>query len=385
MKRPILLVCLFLGACGSTLLHGQTEYQVLVNNRGANAIYQYDIDGNYLGEFIAANSGGLSGPEDVLFHPDGSVLVTGFNNSVIKRYDGLTGDFIGDFSTGYLLDTPSKMSIGPDSLIYVTQWGSTQRKVVRFDLDGAFVDEFTSVDAPNGLGHFWDAEGRFYISLFADGGAGTVHRFAADGSDLGVFIDSSILQGPTGLWQDANGDIYVQDWTVGRVLRYDQDGQFLGNWITGLTNPEGMAELPNGDLLMGDWGEDAVHRFDADGNHLGHFTSGNGLIDPNGVRVRELAASGVAEGRKVEAELRIVPNIGPGPFELLIEQPISADAVVLLIDAAGRVVETFPVSTTKAVPFRMPVKPKKKVVPGRYHVLVRDPEAVLHGAVTVTE
>jgi hypothetical protein len=52
-----------------------------------------------------------------------------------------------------------------------------------------------------------------------------------------------------------------------------------------MTNPEGIAFTPEGDLLIGDWGEDAVHRFDADGNNLGYFTSGNGLTDPNGVKI----------------------------------------------------------------------------------------------------
>ena len=86
------------------------------------------------------------------FHPDGSVLVTGFGNTTIKRYDGETGAFLGDFSSGYALATPSKMSIGPDSLIYVTQWDAVQNNIVRFDLDGNFVDEFTTEGAPNGLG-----------------------------------------------------------------------------------------------------------------------------------------------------------------------------------------------------------------------------------------
>ena len=47
--------------------------------------------------------GGLNGTEDILFHPDGSVLVTGFGNTTIKRYDGETGAFLGDFSSGYAL------------------------------------------------------------------------------------------------------------------------------------------------------------------------------------------------------------------------------------------------------------------------------------------
>ena len=354
-----------------------------MNSRGTNAVFRYDASGNFLGEFISSGSGGLNGPEQVLFHPDGSVLVTGFANSVIKRYDGITGEFLGDFSTGYTLDTPSKMSIGPDSLIYVTQWGTVQKKVVRFDLDGDFVDEFTSIDTPNGLGHFWDAQGRFYLSLYGNGGNGTVQRFAADGSFIDVFINSAILQGPTDIWQEANGDVLVQDWTVGNVLRFDSTGSYLGVYISGLTNPEGHAFLPpDGDLLMGDWGEDAVHWFDASGNNLGYFTSGIGLTDPNGVVVREVPAVGIAESAMADGSLTVMPSMGSGPFELHYGRVLQ-DARLQVLDALGRVVEEHSLPHTGSDGLRWRWMPAAQLAPGRYTVLLRDGSTNLRSPVFI--
>ena len=364
----------------------QTTMEVLVNSRGTNAVFRYDLGGNYLGEFIAAGAGGLIGPEDILFHPDGTVLVTGFGNAAIKRYNGSTGAFIGDFSSGYALATPSKMSIGPDDLIYVTQWGTTQNKVVRFGLDCVFVDEFTSIGTPNGLGHFWDDQGRFYISVYGNGANGTVQRFAADGTFLDIFIDSSILQGPTGLLRLANGGVLVQDWTTGTVQRFDENGAHVGAFISGLTNPEGIAFLPTGEMLMGDWGVDAVHIIDFMGNNLGYFCSGNGLTDPNCVRVREVAAIGLEEVAAEPAGLRIVPNTGPGPFELRVTRELDPSAMVTVIDATGRVVDEFPwPAGARAVPFRMPTKPKKPVTSGRYVVVVRSQQMLMRATLTITE
>ncbi|MBK7338840.1 MAG: NHL repeat-containing protein [Saprospirales bacterium] len=292
---PILaLLCAILS---STSLFGQTTYTVLVSSRGESAVKEYDLAGNFLGNFVEPGSGGLSGTEDMLFHPDGSVLVTGFANTAIKRYDGATGDYLGNFTSGYSLNTPSKMSIGPDSLIYVTQWGTTQNKVVRFGLDGAFVDEFTSVGAPNGLGHVWDGDKNFYIALYGNGGTGTVHKFDSLGNNLGTFISSFLLQGPTSIWWDSNGDMLVEDFTVGKVLRYNSQGQFQGEFITGMTNPEGIAFLPNGDFLIGDWGVDAVHRFDSTGLYLDYFTSGNGLTDANSVKLRVTQSTAQGKGK----------------------------------------------------------------------------------------
>ena len=88
--RSFLLLA-FLSWCSMPSTWAQTTYEVLVNSRGTNAVHRYDANGNFLGEFITSGSGNLVGPEQVLFHPDGSVLVTGFGNGAIKRYDGVSG------------------------------------------------------------------------------------------------------------------------------------------------------------------------------------------------------------------------------------------------------------------------------------------------------
>lgn len=375
----------FIASCSLPTSQAQTTYEVLVNSRGTNAVFRYDASGNFLGEFIESGAGGLSGPEQVLFHPDGSVLVTGFGNSAIKRYDGITGDYLGDFSSGYALDVPSKMSIGPDSLIYVTQWGTVQQKVVRFDLDGSFVDEFTSIDTPNGLGHFWDAQGRFYLSVYGNGGNGTVQRFAADGTFIDVFINSAILQGPTDIWQEANGDVLVQDWTTGQVLRFDSTGSYLGVYISGLTNPEGHAFLPpDGDLLMGDWGVDAVQRFDAAGNDLGYFTIGNGLTDPNGVYVREAPTVGIMESAAAHGTLTLTPNVGSGPFDLFLQHSMGLGARFEVLDALGRVVEERSLLQTVSDGLHWRWMPDGSLAPGRYTAVVRDGSTVLRARLIFT-
>lgn len=369
---------------GSTMALAQVDHEVLVNSRNTHAVFHYDLIGNHLGEFIAAGSGGLFGPEDIFFHPDGSILVTGFGNTAIKRYDGSTGAFLGDFSSGYALATPSKMSMGPDSLLYVTQWGATQNKVVRFDLVGAFVDEFTSIGTPNGLGHFWDATGRFYISVYGNGATGTVQRFAADGTFLDIFIDSSILQGPTDLWQEANGDVLVEDWTTGTVLRFDSTGAFLSTYISGLSNPEGHAFLPNGDLLIGDWGEDAVHWFDASGTSLGYFTSGNGLADPNCVRVREVPFSGVGEHSPGTDALHVVPTVGAGPFDLGLGEGIDRHMRLRVLDATGRVVDSAPLHELLERNGHARWDPDESLPAGGYHLVVDGAQTLSHAWVVVT-
>ena len=314
----------------------QESFEVYVNSRGTHSIKKYDQGGNYLEDFISPGAGGLSNPEDILFHPDGSVLITGLSNQFIKRYNGITGDYIGNFSSGYNLAGPSKMSIGPDSLIYVTQWGETQNKVVRFNLNGAFVDEFTSIGAPKGLGHLWDENKNFYVALFGTGGSGTVHKFDSLGNDMGTFINSSVLNGPTSIWRNVLGEWLVEDWLAGKVLRYSAAGDYIDEFTTGMTNPEGIAFLPDGKMLIGDWGEDAVHLVNWDGSLMGYFCSGDGLLDPNSVKIKAVTSTGLPEN--TSENINIIPTIGDR-FTIELSNFSNNSGSIIVINSGGHVVE----------------------------------------------
>lgn len=337
MRKNLTLLLFIAGLLtAASVVVAQTHLEVLVSNRGGHSVTRFDEAGNYLDDFISSGSGGLSFTEDILFHPDGSVLVTGLGNAYIKRYDGHTGAYIGNFSSGYSLDLPSKMTMGSDSLIYVTQWGTVRNKVVRFNLSGNFVDEFTSIGAPKGLGHTWDEHKNFYISLFgATGGEGTVHKFDSSGNDLGTFINTTILDGPTDIWFDTNGDMLVEDWNAGKILRFDSTGAYVNTFVTGMTNPEGIAFLPDGSMLVCDWAEDAVHLIDSNGIRLGYFCSSH-LIDPNAVKVR---ASVTASVPGVASEAKFTsPNIGE-VFTFSLPPAIATSATIRILNMNGQVVE----------------------------------------------
>ncbi len=72
------LIFLSLFLTFSSYLFGQTHFYVA--NRNGNNVLRYTMEG----EFVTANSGNLSSPQEVFFHPvDGSLIVTGFNNTAI--------------------------------------------------------------------------------------------------------------------------------------------------------------------------------------------------------------------------------------------------------------------------------------------------------------
>ncbi|MEM7473566.1 MAG: DUF4347 domain-containing protein [Planctomycetota bacterium] len=122
-----------------------------VANRDDHTIERYDGQtGAFLNDFVTTNSGGLSGPVDLVFH-QGSLFVTSNYNDRVLQYDGTTGNFIGTFvstrSGG--MDGPIGLTFGPDGHLYVGSYSGDN--VLRFDgTTGAFLDEYVPAGT-NGL------------------------------------------------------------------------------------------------------------------------------------------------------------------------------------------------------------------------------------------
>ena len=263
------------------------KYNVLIGSRNNHCVKEYDgVTGDFLGNFIDSASGGLNTTQDLLYISDSVLLVTGLNNTAIKKYNGNTGEYIGDFSSGYSLVKPTKMSIGPDNKIYVSQWGQVQNKVARFSMDGNFAGEFTSIGISNALDHVWDKNKNMYIAGYGNGNNGKIYKFDSLGNSLGVFINTGNIKGPSGLWFDKNENLYVADWTLGKVIKFDSLGQYIADYISGLTNVEGFAFNPDNNLLLCDWTLNHVNKYDSLGAFLGIFTASGGLSSPNSIAIR---------------------------------------------------------------------------------------------------
>ncbi|MDC8005504.1 T9SS type A sorting domain-containing protein [Aureisphaera galaxeae] len=314
-------------------------------NRVFNAINEYQEDGTYIEEFIAADSGGLSNPQDMVLHPNGFLLVTGTNNPQIKSYDALTGDYIGDWSDStFDLSVPSKMEWGPDGNLYVTQWGTTQEtsKIVSFAPDGTFLGPFTP-SAPQGLGLTWDENDFLYISLFGiTPGSGTVRRYDTDGNFAGIFVDSVILESPASIWFDSNGDFFVQDFSLGKVMRFDSNGDYIDDFIIDLMNPEGHAFLPNGNILICERGANKITEFNPDGSVIGRWDDGGLLGAPSFVRAIDFSTASVND--HTTSAVLVTPTLGT-KFNL---NPIllSQYSTIEVFDTLGRLVASLQMDET---------------------------------------
>ena len=93
---------------------GSGTLDLYVSSRNDNSVKRFDgRTGEYLGDFVPSGTGGLLATQEIAFGPDGHLYVSGRGNDQILRFDGASGDFLGGFTTGYAC---------PDGAIYICDW-----------------------------------------------------------------------------------------------------------------------------------------------------------------------------------------------------------------------------------------------------------------------
>ena len=136
--------------------------------------------------FVAAGSGGLAGPNELTYGPNGNLFVA--NASPVS---GVTNNNYGvlefDATTGAFITTYVAQGVG-------------------------------GLDIPRGIA--FDQEGRLYV---ADFGTNAIHRYDSQGNYLDDPVSSSVssLQVPIGLAFDAQGGLLVSSRDGNEVDQYD--------------------------------------------------------------------------------------------------------------------------------------------------------------------
>ncbi|HKJ16661.1 MAG TPA: hypothetical protein VJ984_04870 [Xanthomonadales bacterium] len=280
--RNLLLILL---ACSFASTLPAQNFDIYVSDAGNFQnppwkILKYDENGENPEIFINQN---LAWPQDILFlEGSNTVLISNLSSGQINRHDASTGAFIETFAN--VVNGPTRMKIGPDGLLYVLQWNNNA-PVRRYQLDGTFVDDFTSIGVNQAIGLDWDNVGDLYVSSY---NGAFVRRFNTDGNDIGFFIDDS-LTGPTNIWFNNLGQMLVNDFDGGNVRLFDSDGNFLNDFILGILMPEGVDFYPNGDIIIGSGGDSTVRLYDNQGQLINSIVpiGSGGLMKPNAVVLRE--------------------------------------------------------------------------------------------------
>ncbi len=333
MAKTVQLPICFLAVCFLAPLTAQ-NFDIYISDAGNFdnppwQILKFDQNGENGEVFISDH---LDWPQDIVFLEDeNTVLIANLNTNRISKFNATTGGFIGEFATG--IGGPTRMEIGPDSLLYVLQWADNT-KVKRYELDGTFVDDFTQTNTGTAIGLDWDADGNLYVSSYT---GKYVRKFSTTGADLGNVI-STDLSGPTNIWFAENGDLLVADWNAGSVKHFDSQGNYIGVLFSGVPQSEGVDFLPNGDIVIGSGGTSSVKVYTPDGTFVKDLIPSGalGLIRPNAVVFRPAATTATRETYKDVTF--VTPSVG---LQFQIANPSGSQPTTLceVRNSAGMLVE----------------------------------------------
>lgn len=309
-------------------------------NSGPYQIAKFDEDGSYLGQLINEDDD-IVWPQDIIFlDNEEAVLISNLGAAgVISKHHWATGNLIGNFAEG--LGGPTRMKIGPDGKLYVLQWSNTNNKVLRFELDGTPLGEFTATGVPQSIGIDWDNNGDLYVSSY---NGSFIQKFdGTTGADLGPFINTG-LQGPTNIFFEPSGNLIVFNYNSGIIKRFDSAGNFVADLITGVSGCEGYAFFPNGDMLIGVGSDGSVRKYDSSYNFIENFVEPNTfLLTPNAIVIRQDVPLSVPE--KLLNITFVTPSVGT-QFKIS-NQATTEYKSLQVYDTIGRLVETlFPEEST---------------------------------------
>ncbi|MCA9230152.1 MAG: hypothetical protein KDA57_05850 [Planctomycetales bacterium] len=205
-------------------------------------VLRFDSSGNFL-NVIATEGVGFTGrPESLVVGPTGDLYMSvafGANSDKVYKIDPSTGNasvFIDTNFSGGSLNNPRAIAFGDDGNLYVADRENNVFR--RFDgMTGAFLGDLYTADNPEGL--VWDEFQSKLIGAYRDGGdANLVELGAAGGastlynvSDIGRALGIVVIE----------GDIYWSDWDNGKVYKL-KGTNMLATSLAGLSGPGHLIE-----------------------------------------------------------------------------------------------------------------------------------------------
>jgi len=113
----------------------ETGHLLVTSAAGGNAdsVAEFDLEGQFVGNFVEAGDGGLDDPWDITLAAGAYVSANG--NDAILEFDPVTGDYVGDFAP---IDSfPEQVSVAANGNLLVAVFSGNDQDVVELFPDGS--------------------------------------------------------------------------------------------------------------------------------------------------------------------------------------------------------------------------------------------------------
>ncbi|MCL5990788.1 MAG: T9SS type A sorting domain-containing protein [Bacteroidetes bacterium] len=240
------------------------------------------------------NDGEFNSAYDVACDTSGFVYVTDRYNHRIQKFTstgvfrfkwGTYGTNNGEFNSPHGLTTDFEGRIAVADL--------ENNRIQRFTSIGTYLMKFASNGAADVA---VDYNGNYFVT---DYGMNRVIKYDPSGNEITRWGNYGFGDGqfhsPHGIAVDGAGNVYVADQNNHRVQKFTNSGFYLKKWGTfgsgsgQFNTPIGISIDKNNDVFVADFGNNRIQKFDSAGNYKiqwGQLGSGDGKFDgPTGVDV----------------------------------------------------------------------------------------------------
>jgi len=260
-----------------------------VLDTGSHRVLHLSTEGDILhswGEFGTTESGGGAGgtfnePWGIAIGSDGNIFIADTWNHRIQKFtpDGAFLTSWGRFGQRETPDAfwgPRDVAVDDHGHVYVSDTGN--KRIVVFDIDGQFLTEFGDIglgdgdfDEPSGLA--LDVEGNLYV---ADTWNQRIQVFSPDANGIAQdFLIKWDLEGWYGQSLDnkpyltigSDGNVYVSDPELSRILVFSPIGEVISTWgtngvsLTNLNYAAGLSADSEGGIWVSDTKNNRIQHF----------------------------------------------------------------------------------------------------------------------------
>jgi len=242
---------------------------------------QYDLTNAEInwGKSLVNNHNNASSETKLLLIPD-------WTNDNVLAFDPNTGDLV---NANYIPPNPGNLASPKHALLNVAGFVSVSDQITdlvqKFDTAGAYLGIFAPAGGVNNnildniRGHGYRPNGNLVVTVGSGANSNGIPEFDAGGNYLGNFIANGAggLNSPFDILFRAS-DVLVTASTSDAAHRYDLNGNYLNDLITGVNFPQDIVQLPNGNLALAVFSTPSgLGIYTAGGSQLHFFTAVTGL------------------------------------------------------------------------------------------------------------